>query len=62
MRHEFRLSLLLFNDIYKVLSHQLYPGCVNGDRLTEFMYNKMFNIIQSYPNDHSVIEVTNKDS
>ena len=49
MRHAHGLWLLLFNDIYKVLGFKLYPGSVNGVRLTEFMYEKMYNIIQSYP-------------
>ena len=59
MRHQHRLTLLLFNDIYKVLEFELYPGSINGDRLTTFMYDKMYDIIQAYPNDHSVIEMDN---
>ena len=59
MRHQHRMSLLLFNDIWKVLAFQLYPGSVNGYRLAEFMYEKMYNVIQSYPNDHSVVELDN---
>ena len=62
MRHQNRLSLLLFNDISKVLNHTIYPGSVDGDRLTEFMYEKMYNIIQPYPLDRSIVGVDNHSS
>ena len=45
--------------ISKVLDFAIYPESINGDRLSTFMYDKMYDVTQAYPKDHSVIEIDN---
>ena len=59
MRHNHRLSLLLFNDLYQVLCYNVYQGAVNGERFDTFIFNDAIDYIGEYPNQHSVWSVDN---
>lgn len=58
-RGNYKLSLLLFNDVYNPIEYEVFFGAINEDKFNDFVTNKLAKHINPYPGKRSLILIDN---
>ena len=58
-RGHYKLSLLLFVDVYNPIEYKVFYGSIDEDVFNEFVRDKLLPHINPYPHKHSVIVIDN---